>query len=61
MSGTRCDGSARQDAPDRVEIDSTDDTDRWRYVCPNGHHNKTIPSKRKNPPKTSRNARIAAK
>jgi hypothetical protein len=39
MSGTSCDGSAPADARDRVEIDPTDDSDRWRYVCPNGHHN----------------------
>lgn len=31
------DGSAASDARARVVIDRTDDTQRWRYTCPNGH------------------------
>lgn len=23
--------------PDQVTIDTTDDSDRWKYVCPKGH------------------------
>jgi hypothetical protein len=31
------DGSAAADAHDTVEIDRSDDAQRWRYRCPNGH------------------------
>jgi len=33
----RTDGSAVEDAPDPVVIDRTDEVDRMRYTCPNGH------------------------
>jgi hypothetical protein len=33
----RTDGSAAADARKRVTIDRSDDLDRMRYVCPNGH------------------------
>lgn len=33
----RADGSARADSRERVRIDRSQETQRWRYVCPNGH------------------------
>jgi regulation of enolase protein 1 (concanavalin A-like superfamily) len=34
---TVTDGSSIEDAPEAVEIDLQDPTDRWRYTCPVGH------------------------
>jgi len=39
MHTTRADGSAAADAPERVTIDASDASERWRYACPNGHRN----------------------
>jgi len=33
----RADGSAYGDRPEPVVIDLTNEADRWRYTCPNGH------------------------
>ena len=33
------DGSAETDAPEPVEIDRTNASERWRYRCPRGHVN----------------------
>jgi len=33
----RTDGSAAADAVRRVEIDTTNAAERWRYRCPRGH------------------------
>ena len=33
----RADGSSSADAEERIVIDREDETDRWRYRCPNGH------------------------
>jgi hypothetical protein len=33
----RTDGSAVLDARERIEIDRSKPSERWRYRCPNGH------------------------
>lgn len=33
----RGDGSSTHDQPETVRIDVRDETNRWRYRCPNGH------------------------
>jgi len=41
MSGVdpRADGSSQLDQHEVVVVDRTEDAERWRYVCPNGHPN----------------------